>query len=251
MQNLTTIGQQIANDIAQRYNLSIESTINMLVAVNNGGGGMAQFSIPELGSGQWMQGGMTMVGDMFNHGLQATVNNLCNELSIALANNQIFPMAEAGTSGSNQWWPAQLGVPFSSGAQNNTRYAIFPQRLAVDVNGSVTVYDTLDHNIGGVSQQQGGDTTLSFSSQYGTLSVTSLPVVLGTASPEPQMSNFAEPASQAPFQTIPDEPFESTQPQQTANTVVDLLEKLGKLRDAGVLSQDEFDSKKQQLLAKI
>ncbi len=60
--------------------------------------------------------------------------------------------------GSGNWWPAELGYASGSGAQNNIRYAYFSntRRLAVDINGQVTVYDTLDNQIGGVSQQQGG-----------------------------------------------------------------------------------------------
>jgi hypothetical protein len=39
----------------------------LLFAVSAGGGTLAQFDHAELGgSGQWMSGGMTMVGDMFN-----------------------------------------------------------------------------------------------------------------------------------------------------------------------------------------
>ena len=131
MQELTPQGQDIINDIAARYNLSVNSAVDMLSAVNRGGGTMAQFSCPELGSGQWMRGGMTMVSDMFNHGLKATVNNLCAELSDALANNQMFPPLKPG-SGGNNWWPGDLGSPSSSGGQNNVRYAYFPQtrRLA-------------------------------------------------------------------------------------------------------------------------
>ena len=184
MQNLTQAGENIVTDIASRYHLSNDAVIHMLIAVNNGGGTMAQFNSPELGgSGQWMQGGMTMVGDMFNHGLQATVDNLCNELSGALMQHQIFPVVATQGQGSNQWWPQELGAPFSSGAQNNIRYAVFPQRLAIEQNGNITIYDTLDHQIGGVSQQQGGDTSLSFSSQYGTISVSSLPVISGDTPP--------------------------------------------------------------------
>src|SRR5882757_2915436 len=127
MQQLTPAGKNIINDIARRYNLSYASAVSMLVAVNNGGGSMAQFSCPELGSGQWMRGGMTMVGDMFNHGLKATVNNLCNELSNALANNQMFPPAPQGGGGGvmgghGHWWPGDLGSPSSSGSQNHIRY---------------------------------------------------------------------------------------------------------------------------------
>ena len=113
MQLLTPAGQNIVNEIAQRYNLSQDAVICMLSAVNNGGRSMAQFNCPELGgSGQWMQGGMTMVGDMFNYGLKNTVNNLCDELSNALGHTQMFPVVPAGTKNSNQWWPLDLGSPF-------------------------------------------------------------------------------------------------------------------------------------------
>jgi hypothetical protein len=250
MQSLTPAGQNIVNDIANRYNLTTDAVIHMMVAVNNGGGTMAQFSSPELGgSGQWMQGGMTMVGDMFNHGLKATVDNLCNELAASLANNQIFPVIPAGTPGSNQWWPIELGAPFSSGAQNNIRYAVFPQRLAIEQNGNVVVYDTLDHQIGGVSQQQGGDTSLSFSSQYGTISVNSLPIISGIAPPPPPQTNFAAAPGQAnDYQPYPDTPAATNAP---AEDVIHLLEQLGRLRDGGVLTQDEFDSKKRELMNRI
>jgi hypothetical protein len=73
MQELTQTGQNLAKDLSNRYNLSYDAIIHMIVAVNNGGDTMAQFNCPELGgSGQWMQGGMTMVGDMFNYGLKNT-----------------------------------------------------------------------------------------------------------------------------------------------------------------------------------
>lgn len=58
----------------------------------------------------------------------------------------------------DHWWPAELGMPSASGAQNSVRYAVFPNagRLAVDVNGQVSVYDTGSHQIAGLAQQQGG-----------------------------------------------------------------------------------------------
>ena len=75
MQKLTNTGENLVNNIASRYGLSHDAVVHMLVAVNNGGCSMAQFNCPELGgSGQWMQGGMTMVGDMFNMGLKNTVD---------------------------------------------------------------------------------------------------------------------------------------------------------------------------------
>lgn len=179
---------------------------------------------------------------------------------------------------SNQWWPPELGSPSSSGAQNNIRYAVFPGRLAVELNGQITIYDTLDHQIGGVSQQQGGDTSLTFSSQYGTVAVTSLPVISGPGmAPAPQ-TNFAEPyqtnASYAEPQTEPvDAPVQTAEPAATAeteapasrakqndpaqgstesaNTIIALIEKLGELKDAGILNEEEFNAKKSELLARL
>ncbi|MCW8821588.1 MAG: SHOCT domain-containing protein [Sulfurovum sp.] len=264
MQKLTPEGQNLVNDLANRYNLSTETVIYMIGAVNNGGGTMAQFNSPELGgSGQWMRGGMTMVGDMFNHGLKNTVDNLCSEISNALATMTIFPIAPSGTRESNQWWPTNLnlGVPNSSGGQNNIRYAVFPHRLAVELNGQVTVYDTLDNNISGVSQQQGGDTSLTFSSQYGTISVSTLPIVYGPGNlpPAPQ-SNFAEPtqnnfSNPAPLaqetNTYQTEPKMNINQNESANSIIGLIEKLSQLRDAGALTDDEFNAKKAELLSRL
>lgn len=248
MQQLTPQGQNLINDIANRYGLSYNSAVSMLVSVNQGGGSMAQFSVPELGSGQWMRGGMTMVGDMFNYGLKNTVNNLCAELSNVLANNQVFQPLPQGTGGNN-WWPGDLGAPSSSGSQNNTRYAFFPQarRLAVQRDGQVTVFDTLDHNIGGVSQQQGGGSSLTFTSQYGTLSTLNLPLVSGPGLQQGNPTNFASPPAPAYQQA----PVNNPPHQQPSGDLVTLLEKLGQLRDAGILTPDEFATKKTELLNRL
>ncbi len=248
MQQLTPLGQNLINDISRRYGISYNSAVSMLVSVNNGGGTMAQFSCPELGSGQWMRGGMTMVSDMFNHGLKATVSNLCGELSSILANNQVFQPLPQGTGGNN-WWPGNFGSPSSSGGQNNIRYAFFPQarRLAVQRDGQVTVFDTMDHNISGVSQQQGGNTSLTFSSQYGTVSTLSLPLVSGPGLQPGNPVNFAAPPAPAPA-------FNPPPPQQNnpgSSDLIALLEKLGQLRDAGVLTPEEFASKKAEVLNRL
>jgi hypothetical protein len=249
MQQLTPQGQNLINDIAARYNLSHDSAVRMLVAVNNGGGTMAQFSCPELGSGQWMRGGMTMVSDMFNYGLKNTVNNLCAELSNILANNQVFQPLPQGAAGGNNWWPGDLGSPSSSGSQNNIRYAFFPQarRLVVQRDGQVTVFDTLDHRISGVSQQQGGGSSLTFSSQYGTVSTLSLPLVSGPGLQQGNPTNFAAPPAPA-YQPAP---AFNPPPSPPSGDVVTLLEKLGQLRDAGILTPEEFAAKKTELLNRL
>ncbi|MGB5063443.1 MAG: SHOCT domain-containing protein, partial [Candidatus Competibacter sp.] len=79
------------------------------------------------------------------------------------------PAADAA----GDWWGNSLRWPNSTGAQNGARYAYFAQarRLAIEVGGRVTIYDTLDHQIGGFSQQQGYGGSLTFSSQYGLVEV--------------------------------------------------------------------------------
>lgn len=272
MQKLTDVGENLIAGICSRYGLSRDAVIHMMVAVNNGGGSMAQFSCPELGgSGQWMRGGMTMVGDMFNNGLKNTVDNLCNELSSILSNNQIFPVIPAGTPGSNQWWPIDLGSPFSSGAQNNIRYAIFPNRLAVELNGQVSIYDTLDHNIGGISQQQGNNSSLTFTSQWGNVNVSSLPIISGQAKQKPQNDMPNPQYNQAPQVTNTNKQTEALVAQEIVQEIAQknetsqhntstpysvtetlgIIEKLAQLRDLGALTDEEFNIKKVELLNRV
>ncbi len=281
MQKLTPEGQQTINNIAQRYGISAESVSTVLNAVSNGGGTAAQFYCPELGGGaQWMQGGMTMVGDMFNYGLKSTVDNLCSELSTLLANQPIYTpnqpssqppvslfVPEANGASFGNWWPADLGSPNSTGGQNNLRYAYFgnARRLAVDLNGDITIYDTLDNQIGGVSQQQGYGASFTFTSQYGVVSVENLPIIShnGVASVTP------EPIIEAPIVTpeVYQEPVVEQQPSQMTqeikvsptvstnsaqeNDIIDMIQSLAKLKDMGILTDEEFSSKKTELLSKI
>ncbi|WP_238439184.1 SHOCT domain-containing protein, partial [Frankia nepalensis] len=198
MRTLTSQGEQAVADLSAKYGVSTDAVRAMLEAVRLGNGTMAQFSHPEFGGGgQWMASGMTMVADMFNDDLRATVSGLARELSSLLASTPVYTPAPGpaatGTPGpvhqANQdtWWPGELGRPSSSGGQNDTRYAVFPQvrRLAVRSGGGpVRVHDTLDHAIHGVQQQQGGPPgTLSFTSQHGTFTIESLPLVSPAAPP--------------------------------------------------------------------
>ena len=187
------IGPKI-DELAARHSFSRAAVLTLLDAVIQGQGRMAQFDHPELGGrGQWMAGGMTMVGDMFNHGLKARVAAVCEELSALLpgilrpqdggwgaeAADQVKTSASWAFSTSVPWWPENLGSPSQAGSQNATRYAIFPaaRRIAVGDGTRYIVYDTLDYKVGGVSQQGGSDTPLILSTDRGAVAVTSLPVV--------------------------------------------------------------------------
>ena len=261
-------------DIAQRHGLSREAVLAMLFALHVGGGTMAQFSIPDLGgSGQWMQGGMTMVGgNMFDNALKARVDALCSELAQLLATTSVFPPS---TFTSANWWPANLGVPSSAGGQNNVRYAIFPstRRLAIQINGVTKVFDTGEHHIGGVQQQQqgGGYGSVSFTSQFGTFDVSSL-AELGTqrvaetpaAAPSPKHQSQYQsdrPAAQhqSQYQSGPAPQFapqtQAPEPASGASgdpaAIVAAIESLAGLHERGILSDEEFSLKKAELLGRL
>ncbi len=72
-------------------------------------------------------------------------------------------------SGGTVWWPADLDHTSTSGAQNDQRYAFFPDkhRLLIEQNGRLAIYDSGDHRIGGVAQQASAGPRLSFTSQHG------------------------------------------------------------------------------------
>jgi hypothetical protein len=307
MKQLSTSGQQAINDIAQRHGFSTDAVLSMLDSVINGNGSMAQFNHPEFsGSGQWMSGGMTMVSDMFNNQLKGRVDSLCSELARLVANqpdllrpasfqsqNQggqqqsnhagepfqngnaamspaasLFVPPAPGTSA--DWWPSDLRWPNSTGAQNGVRYAYFAQarRLAIELNGKVTVYDTQDHQIGGFSQQQSYGGSVTFSSQYGMVDVTRLPVVSvdGIQQNTNGFGNAQATGSEfSPEQFPPSPPaapappaYSCAAPQKQPGNAIPadadiflMIEKLADLRSKAIISEQEFNTKKTELLARL
>ncbi len=269
MTELTQEGQRIVEDAAVRHNISRDAVRTLLEALLPSGGGMAQFNHPDLGGmGQWSRGGMIMIGDMFNNGLKGRIDALCNDLSQAVGRDNLLaprpqssqwqsqgapqqwgssaPMSSNSFfSGSGNWWPTELGMPASSGAQNNMRYACFPerQRLAVDIAGQVSVYDTGLHWISGFSQQQGGDTSATFTSQYGNVRLDSLVLISGPG----QAPQSAPPAPSSPWQA----PAPSNTSPESSNDIFVSIERLAALRDKGYISDEEFSTKKSELLRRL
>ncbi len=166
-------------DLARKHGVSVAAVEALRDALRRGGGRQAQFSHADLGGmGQWSAGGMTQVGDMFNTALKDKVNALCTELARDGADAP-SPPRERADPRPGDWWPEGLGRASATGSQNGVRYACFPDthRVAVEQAGSVTVYDSGDHRISGVSQSQSGVQELNFSSQKGTVRASDLPVV--------------------------------------------------------------------------
>ncbi len=293
---LTAEGRRIVDDLAQRHGVSSDAVFTLLMALVAGNGTQAQFSHPDLGGmGQWSLGGMIMVGDMFNNALKYRVDALCTELSGLLQSSQLLASAPAqsqsqsqsgGASGvslfvpgsfsSGNWWPGDLGSPGSTGAQNNLRYAFFPatQRLAIDLGGAVTVYDTGSHQISGFSQQQSGDQSVTFTSQYGLVRVADLPIVSGAASShggDAQAGAHSAPqAAQATYESPPNAPAPEhiaafREPTRQSDPVAQVpqgspassddifakIERLADLRDKGIITEQEFDAKKTDLLSRL
>jgi Short C-terminal domain len=272
---LSDQGRQRIDELAQRYSVSADAVMTLLQALVTTNGTMAQFNHAELGGGgQWMQGGMTMVADMFNSGLKSKVDGLCSELSQLLAQQPFVPrsasfqsQSQAGGQqqggsmragsvslfvpeepgrASSQWWPADLGFPNGTGAQNHVRYAYFnaAHRLAVELNGHVTVYDSLDHQISGVSQQQGSGGSLTFTSQDGTVSVSNLPILSVDGVPR-DVSGTHLTAEHAPRP----EPYRGETTQDT--DIFAKIERLADLQQKGILSPEEFAAKKAELLSRL
>jgi hypothetical protein len=312
MQELTQEGHRALFDIARRHGVSTDAALTLLRAVAAGGGTMAQFSHPELGGmGQWTAGGMVMVGDMFNYGLKQRVDTLCSELAALLRGPRVFtvPPHAAGIGAGGQWWPAELGAPAASGSQNDMRYAYFPasRRLAIQEGGEVRVYDTGDHLISGVSQQQSGMQPLVFSSQLGPVRCADLPHVAATeptfpvaaagapasqsatdspragvepigkllraaaAEPPPSIAPVAaplpQPAIDTPLPRIerpagfpppaatetspPVAQIHARAPQPAADDPLAFIERLAELHQRGILSDEEFTTKKTELLRRL
>jgi hypothetical protein len=146
---------------------------------------------------------------------------------------------------SENWWPAGLQFPTSTGSQNNVRYAYFAsiRRLAIEANGHVTLYDTLDHQIGGFSQQQSVGSSVTFTSQYGLVDVNTLPII--SIDNVPQLPDQSQPASLSQSDAM-----DSNAVNQEGD-IFAAIEKLASLKNKGILTEAEFSTKKAELLARL
>jgi hypothetical protein len=112
-------------EIAQRHGFSPDAARAVAEALRRGNFTTAQFNHPELGGmGQWVAGGMLMIGDMFNNDLKARVGALCRDL--AAAPGPVPAAAEQQPSQPSNWWSGDLGHPSATGAQNDMRTPASP-----------------------------------------------------------------------------------------------------------------------------
>ncbi|VWX57746.1 conserved hypothetical protein [Burkholderiales bacterium 8X] len=253
--------------VADELGFGREAVVAMWNAIVRGNGGMAQFDHPELGGrGQWMRGGMVMVGDLFNRSLSERVGVLGDALAqVHAAHPELsasswddrHSAADGSASARRKGWPQGLANPSTSGLQNDMHYAWFPaeRRLVIERGGVVEVYDTDDHVIHGVSQQQGGSQSLAFRSQQGEVGLASLRRVDAGGSPlgvgdggdavdQPDGARTAVAGGGSMAGTTPSVPRGADDPLNT-------LERLAELHGRGILTDDEFKAKKAELLARL
>ena len=286
MANLTHEGLRMVSDAATRHGFSLDAALSLVEALVAGRGTQAQFNHPDFGGlGQWSRGGMIMIADMFNQGLKYRVDALCNELSSLLGQQTaMFTPAHSSQSqsqgggyalflnGPSSWWPAELGEPSSTGAQNDMRYAFFPgsRRLAIQRGNQTQIYDSGEHQFSGFSQQQGSGQSLTFSSRHGTVRVTDLPLVSdrndgrelaegGTVADFAAPQSLQPEARKAQASSAPSYPTAASSvvssappgPASDVGTVTRTLRELAALRQEGILTDEEFAAKKAELLSRI
>jgi Short C-terminal domain len=254
MPHLTPEGERLVADAAKRHGVSAAAATLLLDALVQGNGRQAQFDHPDLGGmGQWSKGGMIMIGDMFNSGLKARVDALCNELSGFVqrepgawiagqsqgADVSLF-VAASGSAGA--WWPADFGSPSSTGAQNDLAYAFFPaaRRLAIRERGEIRVYDTGEHGFSGFSQAQSGAQSLTFTSASGVVRLANLQLI------DPQGRESKDWSAQTAPRSPP-----AARASAPGDDVLKTIERLAELRAKGVLTEEEFASKKAELLSRL
>jgi hypothetical protein len=118
----------------------------------------------------------------------------------------------------------------------------------------VTIYDTEDHIITGVSQQQSGDASLSFVSQRGLIRVADLRIVsengdtVASPSSVPEHAHRQEPEPVAPVKQSAASPTSET---QAPDDIFFKLERLAELHKKGIISDEEFAAKKTELLGRL
>jgi hypothetical protein len=172
---------ELIDRLAKQYTVSPAAVQAVLVALRRGGGRMAQFSHADFGGMSQWSPGMSMVGDMFNAQLRFKLDALCKDIVAHLdasdvASSTPDDVSYRSEAGSPDWWPPGLGRPSAAGGQSDLRYAVFPatRRLVIDDRGTISIYDTGNHQISGVAQAQSSDRTLSFLSQDGLVRVADL-----------------------------------------------------------------------------
>ncbi|NEJ11323.1 SHOCT domain-containing protein, partial [Rhizobium leguminosarum] len=103
------------------------------------------------------------------------------------------------------------------------------------------------HEITGFSQQQGTGQDVSFSSQHGRIALSTLRMVSDEA--EPRRSHPVEKREENELRI--NKTSAAARPEFESDDVIRKIERLGELHAKGILTDDEFATKKAELLSRI
>lgn len=153
------------------------------------------------------------------------------------------------------------GSPDCAGAQNGRKYAYFAsqRRLALSDGARVTVHDTLGHRISGVSQQQSSGSHVVFTSQEGPVDIVRLPVVwsnaprdaMPTTSREAKALRNTDRSATLPCSGSDHGIGQGGHAAPHNDDTMALIERPAELRAKDILTDEEFQAKKAELLARL
>ncbi|MES1930760.1 hypothetical protein SADO_15969 [Salinisphaera dokdonensis CL-ES53] len=246
--------------LAEQYGFSEAAVRHLFEAVTEGGGDMAMFDHDEFhGPGQWMRGGLIMTTTPGDRVLNNAIESLCNRLSALLRAQQvqeqpgrkrISPTARAWDTSAaprQRWWPAEWGDPVATGQADDLAYAFFDDaaRLAIQHGHDVDLYKTADHHITGISQAQQGPTgSLVFTTPFGELELAQLERC------DSSRQN-ADGPTRSDRMADNGENCADASSTQSSTEILDAIKELGALHRDGVLTDEEFAAKKQDLLQRL
>lgn len=132
------------------------------------------------------------------------------------------------------------------------------------------MFDTLDNQIGGVGQQQGGNYSVTFTSQYGNVNLGTLPIISGGNEADnfnpiensevindDVQNNVQNNVIETEVVPVFSEPIQEQVVSAINNNnnveedIFNKIERLAGLKDKGILSVEEFENKKTDLLSRL
>jgi hypothetical protein len=131
--------------------------------------------------------------------------------------------------------------------------------LVIEEDGKRSIYDTKHHQISGISQQQGSGQSYQFTSQDGHVDLSSLSLISNIDEQKrPEMEETSE--TEEGKQKTPEIAYDVTHAYSSGaevnskspeDIIISTIEKINILFEKGQITEEEFKSKKQELLAKL
>jgi hypothetical protein len=124
------LSENLVARTARKHGVGIDAVEVALATLRRGHGKMAQFSHPEFGGmAQWIAGGMSMVGDMFNAATKGKLDGVLHDLGARPSND--FGAIMTGRLGARFRCPVLI-LRLLQASGGCERYRSLPIRLGPD-----------------------------------------------------------------------------------------------------------------------